>query len=54
MTIDTNVIIAYLAGEPQVKEILSQWQLQRLPLFLSTVVETEVLSFPKFEGVDKQ
>ena len=54
MTIDTNVIIAYLAGESQVKEILSQWQLQGLPLFLSTVVETEVLSFPKFTPEELQ
>lgn len=54
MTIDTNIIIAYLTGESQVKETLSQWQLQRLPLFLSTVAETEVLSFPKFTPEELQ
>lgn len=48
MTIDTNILIAYLASDQQVKDILSQWQLQRLPLFLSAVAETEVLSFSNF------
>jgi predicted nucleic acid-binding protein len=48
MTIDSNIIIAYLAGEAKVKNTLSNWQLRNLPFLLSTVVETEVLSFPKF------
>jgi predicted nucleic acid-binding protein len=48
MTIDSNIIIAYLAGDLEVKNTLSNWQLRGLPLLLSTVVETEVLSFPKF------
>jgi len=40
MTIDSNIIIAYLAGDLEVKNALSDWQLRGLPLFLSTVVET--------------
>jgi predicted nucleic acid-binding protein len=54
MTIDTNIIIAYLSGELQVREILSQWQSMNLQLFLSTVAETEVLSFPKFTQEELQ
>jgi len=54
MTIDSNIIIAYLAGDLEVKNTLSDWQLRGLPLFLSTVVETEVLSFPKFTPEELQ
>jgi predicted nucleic acid-binding protein len=54
MTLDTNIIIAYLSGELQVREILSQWQSMSLQLFLSTVAETEVLSFPKFAQEELQ
>jgi predicted nucleic acid-binding protein len=45
MTIDANIVIAYLGGEAVVITELSQWRERGLPLFLSTVVETEVLSF---------
>jgi predicted nucleic acid-binding protein len=54
MTIDSNIIIAYLAGDLEVKNTLSNWQLRGLPLLLSTVVETEVLSFPKFTPEELQ
>jgi predicted nucleic acid-binding protein len=54
MTIDTNIIIAYLSGELEVREILSQWQSMGLQLFLSTVAETEVLSFSKFTQEELQ
>ena len=45
MTIDANIVIAYLAGDKQVISTLSDWRERGLTLFLSTVVETEVLSF---------
>jgi len=45
MTIDANIVIAYLAGERVVIETLSQWREAGQPLFLSTVAEAEVLSF---------
>jgi predicted nucleic acid-binding protein len=54
MTVDSNIIIAYLAGDLEVKNTLSNWQLRGLPLLLSTVVETEVLSFPKFTSEELQ
>jgi predicted nucleic acid-binding protein len=45
MTIDANIVIAYLAGETVVTKTLSAWKKAGKPLFLSTVAETEVLSF---------
>ena len=45
MTVDANVIIAYLGGDENVIDILSSWRQQGGLLYLSTVVETEVLSF---------
>lgn len=48
MTIDSNIIIAYLDGERIAVDILSQWRREGKPLFLSAVVEAEVLSFSKW------
>ncbi|MEK7174768.1 MAG: type II toxin-antitoxin system VapC family toxin [Patescibacteria group bacterium] len=45
MTIDSNIIIAYLAGDKDVIKVLSQWQKDGKPLFVSTIAEAEVLSF---------
>ena len=47
MTIDSNIIIAYLTGDKAVIAALSQWKETGLPLFLPAIVEAEVLSFPK-------
>jgi len=54
MTVDSNIIIAYLAGDFEIKENLSSWQMRGLSLLLPTVVETEVLSFPKFTPEELQ
>jgi hypothetical protein len=54
MTVNSNIIIAYLSGDFEVKENLSNWQLRGLSFLLSTVVETEVLSFPKFTPEELQ
>src|SRR3989344_7516346 len=45
MTIDANIIIAYLAGEQEVIETLSQFRREGKILLLPTIVEAEVLSF---------
>ena len=45
MTIDANIVIAYLNGDERVINILTQWREEGRPLFLSTVAESEVLSF---------
>ena len=47
MTIDSNIVIAYLTGDKAVIAALSQWKETGLPLFLPAIVEAEVLSFPK-------
>lgn len=48
MTIDANIIIAYLAGDQKVVETISGWRREGRVLFLPSVVETEVLSFSKW------
>ena len=53
MTIDANIIIAYLAGEEAVVRTLSGWKEMGIPLILPAVVETEVLSFATFEDEDR-
>lgn len=45
MTIDANIVIAYLWGDPKIIDTLSLWKEEGKPLFLSTVAETEILSF---------
>lgn len=45
MTIDANIVIAYLAGDANVVETLSKWKEEGVSLFLPTVAESEVLSF---------
>ena len=45
MTIDANIIIAYLAGDQEVTETMSQFRQEGKILLLPTVVEAEVLSF---------
>lgn len=53
MTIDANIIIAYLAGDTAVIDTLSQWKQDGRALFLSTVAETEVLSFSKWTNKER-
>ncbi|MBI4099096.1 type II toxin-antitoxin system VapC family toxin [Candidatus Parcubacteria bacterium] len=48
MTIDANVIIAYLGGEKDVIRTIQAWRGEGRALFLSTVAETEVLSFSEW------
>lgn len=45
MTVDANIIIAYLAGDQKIVEAIIGWRREGRILFLPSVVETEVLSF---------
>lgn len=45
MTLDTNILIAYLAGDAVVTEAIINWKREGRTIFLSPVAETEVLSF---------
>ena len=49
MTIDTNILIAYLAGEDKVVKQLTSMKESGITIFLSAIVETEVLSFKDWE-----
>lgn len=53
MTIDSNIVIAYLAGERTVVQVLSEWKADGVSLFLSTIVETEVLSFSRWPAHER-
>lgn len=48
MTLDANIVIAYLGGDQHVIKTLCAWQAQGRTLFLSTVAEAEILSFSGF------
>lgn len=48
MTLDTNIIIAYLNGEPSVVAVLDEAKARGIPLFLPAAVEAEFLSFSKW------
>lgn len=52
MTTDTNIIIAYLAGEQEIVELLQGWRVRGGLLYLPTIVEAEILSFPKWTAVE--
>jgi len=45
MTIDTNILIAYLAGEEKTIKFLSTWRMQGGYFYLPTIVEAELFSF---------
>ncbi len=48
MTIDTNIVIAYLKGEETIVQTILRWREDRRPFFLSSVAEAEVLAFSGF------
>ena len=54
MTLDANIVIAYLAGDQAVSELLSQLRRGGTTLFLSPVAETEVLSFSPWTIAERQ
>lgn len=53
MILDTNIVIAYLEGEDAVVKTLSGWR-ENTSLFLPTVVESEVLSFNKWDETERR
>ena len=46
MTLDTNILIAYLNGEPGVINRLSQWKQEGRAMFVSSISVAEVLALP--------
>ena len=53
MTIDSNIVIAYLEGEQKVVDQLSDWKQSGRPLFLSTIAEAEVLGYPDYTAEER-
>jgi len=53
MTIDSNILIAYLSGELAVVQGLSHWKEAGTSFFLPTIVEAEVLSFAGWNHVER-
>ena len=47
MILDTNIVISYLDGESSIVEACSAWKMKGGYLYLSSIVEAELLSFPK-------
>lgn len=54
MTLDSNIVIAYLSGDQKVADALMFWKENGKTIFLPAVVEAEVLSFPNFTIGEKQ
>jgi len=58
MVLDTNIIIAYLGGEQAVVDAIKSWRAENVPLFVSSIAECELLSFPNLtkseeEGIEQ-
>lgn len=53
MTIDSNIVIAFIKGEAKVVKALSDWKNAGKVLLLSTIVEAEVLGFPEFSTQER-
>lgn len=47
MTLDTNILIAYLNNEPRVVKTLSDWKSSGRILFISSISRAEILALPK-------
>lgn len=54
MTIDTNIVIAFLAGEHPVIRALNRLRTLGIPLILPTVVEAEILSFSGMTKMERE
>lgn len=52
MVLDTNILIAYLNGEPKVVKILSDWKSSGRVLFISPISRAEILALPKISPAD--
>lgn len=54
MTLDTNIIIAYIAGEEDVVRALNAWREAGSALFLPAVVESEVLAYDRWSDAERK
>jgi predicted nucleic acid-binding protein len=54
MVLDTNILIAYLKGEPEVMAALGQWRQEGRGLVVSSISFAEVLALPALSGTEIQ
>ena len=54
MVLDTNILIAYLKGEPEVVAALGQWRREGRGLVVSSISFAEVLALPALSGSEVQ
>ncbi|OGE79992.1 MAG: hypothetical protein A2660_02760 [Candidatus Doudnabacteria bacterium RIFCSPHIGHO2_01_FULL_45_18] len=54
MTLDANIVIAYLNGDPIIEEFIKKSRSEGLLLFLPTVAESEVLSFSNWTPEERK
>jgi len=52
MTIDTNILIAYLNGETKVQEFLDDWKRSNRLLYISSISVAELLALPNLSPQD--
>jgi len=53
MTVDANIIIEYVTGERSTIALLTSHRQRHVPLLLPTVVEAEVLSYPRLTTMER-
>ena len=54
MTLDTNILIAFLAGDERVIAAIIDWRTQGKTLFLSAITKCELLSFPQLTPLEER
>ena len=54
MVLDTNILVAYLKGEPEVVAALEQWRQEGRGLVVSSISFAEVLALPALTASDIQ
>ena len=54
VTIDSNIVIAFLGGEPSVIQALTNLRELGTPLILPTIVEAEILSFSLMTKAERE
>ena len=54
LTLDTNILIAYLGGEEHVIVQIQEWRRQNTTLVISSITECEVLSFSRLSPVEEE
>lgn len=52
-TLDTNAIIYFLKDDAKAKEVLRDIFIKNVPIYISTITEIELFSFPGLDDLEK-